>query len=114
MKDWVKKYIFDSYWYDNECHYIRLFGIMFDFRQWYVIKDGINDNYWFNQYEVEYDIEEIKKKNAKRKNKLPIPNYEKLPWYKTLIRWNRTPHNIRSVIYFILGLLSGYLLGVIL
>ncbi len=112
--NWFKKNIFETYYYKDECQYIYLFGIKFDFRQKYLYReDKLNENYRYLEYEVKEHIHEVEKKNARRKNKIPIPVYEKIPFYKTLITWSNIPNRIRSFIFFIVGILLGFLLGMV-
>lgn len=114
MKSWFKKHILDVFRDSKgECLFITLFGIHIDFRQFYIYDDD-PDKCWFLEFEIKDWIKKEEKRNAKRKNKIPISTYRKVPWYITIIKWNLLWFRYRKYFYFALGCLLGYLLGVII
>jgi hypothetical protein len=105
---WFKKYIFEASYSDQDCYAIHLFTIFIDFRCWYKYDDLEGDDgcYYFEE-EILAHIKEVEKKNVRRKNKIPVPTYSRIPWYVTITNWRTLIVRTRSLRYLVIGLLLG-------
>lgn len=111
-KSWFEKHIlYVSRTSNGDCDYLYLFGEHIDFRQFYVYDDD-PDKCWFLEWEVKDWAKKEEKRNARRKNKIPISTYRKIPWYKTIIKWRSLWSRFKFFRGFAFGCLLGYLLGV--
>lgn len=109
FNEWFKKNIFEAkYDLDDNCYAIRLFTIFIDFRNWFIDDEDNRDTpQWFLDSEIRSMNEFIEKRNKKRKNKVPIPTYSKIPWYVTITNWKSLYYRTRVFIYFFLGFILG-------
>lgn len=93
--------------YDNDETYgMYLFKIWFDFRKYYKIENNKFD-FWYDEYEKEVIIKEHEKRNKKRKNKLEMPIFYRLSWYRTITNWNSLWCRSRNYICFSIGFVLG-------
>ena len=107
FKEWFKKNIFEACYVDLDCFGMKVFGIFFDFRCWYEWNDDLG--YYQSEEECKTHIKEVEKKNVKRKNKLPIPTYSRIPWYVTITDWKSLRYRSRKFGYFLVGFILGFI-----
>lgn len=107
--EWFKKNIFEAKYVGQDCYAMRLFGVFIDFREWYRYDDIPDDGCYHLEDEILEYIKEVNKKNVRRKNKLPVPGYERIPWYVTIISWKSLYYKCRMPIYFSIGFILGFI-----
>jgi hypothetical protein len=114
VKEWFNKYVLDVQRdEDGDCERIILFGLYIDFRQYYLTKNTNKDlrNAWWTEEHVSKVRKDEEKKNKRRKNKLPLTEFVKIPWYRTILEWPTISDNFREgfrhLFVYLLGLLTG-------
>ncbi len=83
---------------DGEPMIVKLLGLEIDFRYWY--KSGIGLLYLST--DVQGILKDVETRNKRRKNKLPLPVFVQVPWYKSIFHLNGSAKLYQAVLHFVL------------
>ena len=110
--NFFERYILGVYKKNGEVYAIRLLSAFIDFRKLYY-EEG-NLDIWYTSIEMQEEIERVKTKNKRRKNKLPIPNFIEIPWYNSIFSgyWSNEPSIYILVFLFTVAtIITHFLFG---